>query len=589
MAEEWVAEKKALDVSGEMLQVEGGESDEELLLARDLTSHLIKTIKAFRFYPPDNPTLKGFQDQLFRKFQFFLGKFPVFAFQIGEFDLSYKGKILYENRDIKASIAFLLFKDGLRELRFVKGLGEEEVSGFIDVIRRADHINELEDDLVTLLWERDFPHISYLATDEVLEETPVLIPENVDQFRKNLIFQPPAHHVDADLLEEEAEDQISLDEVLSKMVQEEPSFSRDRHVYFLSPDEVEGLRKEVQGEVDPNFVFNIVDILFEILALDKEREPFQDAVNVLVKVLDALITLGDFQKAAEVLKRVYIVLKTYDLKDWQIQIIHRLIEDAGEESRIERIGRVLEREEAIQLEDLHNYLVLLQRNAIKPLIRLLGELKNSKTRRVLCDALAEMGKNAIDLFTPFLEDRRWYLVRNVIYILGRIGKEQALPFLQKVSHHEELRVRREVVQALGLIGGPKAIGLLVRALTDEDVRIRSTAAINLGKIGKSAGLGPLLEVVQSKDFQKKDPVEIKAFFDAIGMVGSNQALPVLRQILERKSWFGRGKLDEIRLGAIHALTMIRTPEAKAILESGKSSKDEGLREACTRALRSFSV
>jgi len=585
MPEELAGEKKVLDISGEMPLVEGVEGDEELLLARDLISALIKTVKAFRFYPPDNPTLKGFRDQLFKKFQFFLNKYPLFAFQIGEFDFSFKGKILYENRDIKSSLAFLLYKDGLRELRFMKGLEEAEVHGLIETVKRADNINQLEDDLVTLLWERDFSHISYLATDEILEETPVLIPDNVDQFRKNLIFQPPAHHVEADLLEGEADDQVSLDEILLKMVEEPPFIASNRSVYFLTLDEVEALRKEVEAEVDPTFVFNIIDILFEILALEKEREPYQDAANVLIKILDALLTLGDFQKASDLLKRTYIVLKTYDLKDWQMETVRKLIVDAGEEQRIERIGRVLEREEGIRPEDVNGYLALLQKNAIKPLIKLLGELKNSKTRRILCDALAEIGKNAVELIVPFIDDRRWYLVRNIVYILGRIGKEQSLPFLQKVFNHEDLRVRREAVQALGLIGGPKAIGLLGKALTDDDIRIRSTAAINLGKIGKSAGLGPLLEVVQTKDFQKKEPVEIKAFFDAIGMVGSNEAIPILRQLLERKSWFARGKLDEIRVGAANALAMLHSPEARAILESGRSSKDDTLRELCMRAMR----
>ena len=136
------------------------------------------------------------------------------------------------------------------------------------------------------------------------------------------------------------------------------------------------------------------------------------------------------------------------------------------------------------MEDVNAYLFLLQKNSIKPLIKLLGELKNSKTRRVFCDALSEIGKNAIELFTPFIDDRRWYLVRNITYILGRIGKEQSLPYVQKAFNHEDLRVRREAIQALGLIGGQKAIGLLVRALTDNDVRIRCMAAINLGKGGK---------------------------------------------------------------------------------------------------------
>jgi len=585
MPEEVITDKKALDLSVEMPLIEGVETDEELILGRDLTSAFIKAIKAFRFYPPDNPTLKGFRDQLLKKFQFFLNKYQSFVIQVGEYNLSFKGKIIYENKDVKSSLAFSLYKDGLREIRFVKGLEEWEVQGVIDVLKHSENINQLEDDIVTLMWEKDFVHVSYLATDEFLEETPVIIPDNIDQFRKNLVFKPLAHHVEVELAEEGSEEGVDLDEILSKAIDEPPPFVSDRSVYFLTPDEVEGLRKDVESEADPAFVFNVTDILFEILALEKEQEPYQDAVNILIKVLDAFLTLGEFTKATDLLKRVYIILKTYDLQDWQSESIRKIIVGAGEEVRIERIGKVLEREE-VRLEDVNVYLSLLQKNSIKPLIKLLGELKNSKARRVFCDALSEIGKNAIEMFTPFMDDRRWYLVRNIVYILGRIGKEQSLPYIQKAFNHEENRVRREAIQALGLIGSPKAIGLLVRALTDNDVRIRCMAAINLGKGGKKVGLIPLLEVVQSKDFYKREPAEIKAFFNAIGMVGSNEAVPVLQQLLERKSWFSRGKTDEIRIGAANALAIIGTPDARAVLEVGKNSKEESIREACAQALKS---
>lgn len=586
MADETLTEKKAPDLSEEMLSVEGIETDEELLLARDLTSALIKTVKAFRFYPPDNPTLKGFRDQLVKKFQFFLNKYQVFIIQVGEYDLSYKEKIIYENRDIKASLAFLLFKDGLRELRFTKGLEEWEVQALIDIVRGSDNVNQLEDDAVTLMWERDFIHISYLATDEFLEEIPVVIPDNVDQFRKKLVFKPLVPHVEMDMMDEEPEDGVSLEEYLSRTIEEKVSLVANRSVYLLTPKEVEELRREVEAEIDPAFVLNVLDLLFEILALERDPEPYQDTTHVILKILDAFLTLGEFQRATDLLKRVYIILKTYELKDWQIGVIRKLIVEAGEEKRIERIGKLIEEEAGVRLEDAHGYLILLQKNAIPPLIQLLGKLKTSKTRRMVCDGLAEIGKNAIDLFVPFIDDRRWYLVRNIVYILGRMGREQAFPYLQKTFHHEEVRVRRETVQAFGLIGGPKAIGFLVRALTDGDVRIRSMAAINLGKIGKTASLIPLLEVVQSKEFQKNDPAEIKAFFDAIGMIGSNEALPVLRQLLEKKGWFGRGKVDEVRIGAARALAMIGTPDAKAVIESGRQSKDEAIREACLKAIRS---
>ncbi|HMK75434.1 MAG TPA: HEAT repeat domain-containing protein [Thermodesulfobacteriota bacterium] len=587
MPEEVSADKKALDLSGEMPLIEGMEGDEEFIVARDSTSAFIKAIKAFRFYPPDNPTLKGFREQVLKKFQFFLNKYQSFVIHVAEYDLSYKGKILYENRDVKTSLAFLLYKDGLREIRFMKGLEEWEVQGIIDIIKQSDNINQLEDDIVTLMWEKDFEHISHLATDEFLEETPIIVPDNIDQFRKNLVFKPLAHHVEVDPAEEGSEEGVDLDEILSRAIEEPAPFVSDRSVYFLTSGEVEGLRKDVEAEIDPTFVFNIMDILFEILALEKEPEPYQDGVNTLIKTLDAFLTLGEFTKATELLQRVNIILKTYDLQDWQIESIRKIIVEAGDEVRIDRIGKVLEREE-VRLEDVDAYLSLLQKNSITPLIKLLGELKNSKARRVFCDALSEIGKNAVELITPFIDDRRWFLVRNITYILGRIGKEQSFPYILKAFNHEEIRVRREAIQALGLIGGSKAVGLLVKAITDNDVRIRCMAAINLGKVGKDAGLIPLLEVVQSKDFYKREPVEIKAFFNAIGMSGSNEAVPVLQQLLERKSWFGRGTTDEIRIGAANAMAMIGTPDAKILLEEGKNSKDDSIRDACIQALRSQS-
>jgi len=55
--------------------------------------------------------------------------------------------------------------------------------------------------------------------------------------------------------------------------------------------------------------------------------------------------------------------------------------------------------------------------------------------------------------------------------------------------------------------------------------------------------------------------------------------------LERKSWFSRGKTDEIRIGAANALAIIGTPDARAILEVGKNSKEESIRDACAQALK----
>jgi HEAT repeat protein len=142
---------------------------------------------------------------------------------------------------------------------------------------------------------------------------------------------------------------------------------------------------------------------------------------------------------------------------------------------------------------------------------------------------------------------------------------------------------------LGLIGSPRASAVLVRALQDEDTQIRSLAALNLAKVVKKDSLPHLLEVVQSKEFYKREKAEIKAFFDAIGMTGSDEATRPLQKLLEQKSWLGSGKKAEIRLGAANALAMIGTPEAKSILESGRNSNDRDIREACQQAMERLTI
>ena len=93
------------------------------------------------------------------------------------------------------------------------------------------------------------------------------------------------------------------------------------------------------------------------------------------------------------------------------------------------------------------------------------------------------------------------------------------------------------------------------------------AGINLARVGKKASLPALLEVIQAKDFSRRDPYEGKAFFEAVGSIGSNEAIRPLQKILEQKSWFGGGGKDEVRLGAALSLALIGTPEAKAVLQA----------------------
>src|SRR4030066_827852 len=136
---------------------------------RALIQTFLQTVKAFRIYEANHPILLKFMERLKKDFDNYFEEFDSFPLLVGERRFFYRGNVVYENQDVKESLAFFFFKDGIREIQFFKGLEFREIVDFLHIVRKGDYVNRMEDDLVTLLWEKDFSHISFGTVDEFLE------------------------------------------------------------------------------------------------------------------------------------------------------------------------------------------------------------------------------------------------------------------------------------------------------------------------------------------------------------------------------------------------------------------------------------
>ena len=80
---------------------------------------------------------------------------------VGEVELVWEGNEVYRQDDKHESIAWTLFKDGVRTVTFRRGAEEAEVVRLLGVINRARTLPaDAPDDLLTLVWEEDFHHPS---------------------------------------------------------------------------------------------------------------------------------------------------------------------------------------------------------------------------------------------------------------------------------------------------------------------------------------------------------------------------------------------------------------------------------------------
>ena len=55
---------------------------------------------------------------------------------------------------------------------------------FLNIVRKSDFLNRMEDDLVTLLWEKDFSHITFTTVDEFLEGSGIFVPATEEDLIK---------------------------------------------------------------------------------------------------------------------------------------------------------------------------------------------------------------------------------------------------------------------------------------------------------------------------------------------------------------------------------------------------------------------
>ncbi len=216
------------------------------------------------------------------------------------------------------------------------------------------------------------------------------------------------------------------------------------------------------------------------------------------------------------------------------------------------------------------YLKILDRAGTSLLLDLLAAEEARDARLFLIEILKDLGKNQVALIGEQLSDRRWYVVRNAVRLLGDTGTDQAIAYLHKVADHKDVRIRDEIIHALLNIGGRKAAGLLARFLKDKDEGIQVLA---LRGIGKLQGLGDT-EARYVMDYAELRPLkqrEIEHTLEAIavlGQIGGGESAEFLARYTRVRWWKPRKLQEELRDAALVAIKAIN----RRLADAGKAER-----------------
>lgn len=246
------------------------------------------------------------------------------------------------------------------------------------------------------------------------------------------------------------------------------------------------------------------------------------------------------------------------------------------EELVQRLGKARSEEERTGL---RSTLLHVGADTVTPLVRELVGATDVSARRAYRDALVALDHVGVPLLEEMIGDERWFVVRNMVGILGEIRSADAVEHFRRTIEHSDARVRRETVLALSKVGGEEAVPLLAKGLNDRETALRGAAALGLGLTKLPVAVGPLLtRLPQEGDAE----VELE-IVRALGRVGDPRAVPVLAERASGGGFFSRIP-GAIRVEAVRALGEIGGEAATAVLQRLLRDRNAEVREAALKAL-----
>ncbi|MFH1026350.1 MAG: hypothetical protein V1764_06710, partial [Nitrospirota bacterium] len=182
-------------------------------------------------------------------------------------------------------------------------------------------------------------------------------------------------------------------------------------------------------------------------------------------------------------------------------------------------------------------------------------------------------------------DSRWFVKRNMLYLLGECNREEVLPHIRPYARHENRKVSFEAVRCL--LNSMDGYGLeAVKDYLSSESRESVEQGIALAGAYRIKKVVPdLIQLLKKRRIGGTDAYEKIPIVKALGEIGDPRALDALREVLSGKSLFFKGVTEKLKEEIYRTLRNYPYSAIRDFIEAGMKSKSEYIREESLRLSR----
>lgn len=332
--------------------------------------------------------------------------------------------------------------------------------------------------------------------------------------------------------------------------------------------------KEFRSEFDDEVVDKVTsEIMVELLNLDTiTREDFLKIMKKLIELATVFVRTGRFEEALNIYNSLYSHALSGRFRHEasnSIKYFFQTDEFLSEFIGSARIWGRSNREEIVRLAR------ALKAKAIPAMIDALLVEQDTSLRRFFLLVLTELGSDVVDLAIKNLNDDRWYVIRNMVYLIRECGSKRHVNFVRKFAKHSDSRIGVEALKTLIHFKTPDSIQHLKVAIRSED-NVARNHAIKLANTYKVRETVPeLLDVLKKKGVLTDTKVSV---IRALGGIGDSNAIKPLTDLYNVKSWLFKGGIEQIREEIFKNLYNYPPHSVKSLIEMGRRSKNNTIRK-----------
>lgn len=560
----------------------GGWATGELEAGRvqDLLETLGKGLRAHRLYKTNNQAYRHFLHTLQSAFSELWEHTSVLDLAVEDKAFRW-GDARFRVGEGRDSLPFLFYKDGVRRVTFLPGF-EDEVSSFLEVVTQAHQLDRQEDDLVTLLWEREFTAFEYVYVDILADGLTVpeaegeIAAEPIDREQLEEEAGEAAETTDGEA--EEADDAAGIVSTIRREDFEET-------LYFLDDAELDKLRAQVDEEWLRDVRTAALNALFDRLE-DRDAERQREILEILEQLLTGFLFSGKFDYAITVLREVDDIASADVLEAARRAEVDSLLDRLSDPDVLGPLIQSLE-DGSIDPdpEQLSVFLSHLRPRALPVLIRAAEAVQDAALADRLSDVIARLAGKQTEVTLELLESDEVVIARGAAKLVARLELDEAVPRLTALLDRSDASLRLAAVDALVAIHTGDALKALERTLADDDRDVRIAAARGIASLRYEPARRRLEEILDSRALRKADLTEQRAFFEAYGALGGTGSVDLLDGMLNKGGGLLRRRNPpELRACAALALGKIDSPAARQALEKAREASNPTVRTAVARAL-----